>query len=219
MSGRLHGSEARLDAFADHEHLAGLAKAHHSATATPEHHLHWIDWRFPAAIAAAVRAVMVARTEWTGTASELLGALAELAGERVAKSKTWPDSPRALAGRLRRAATFLRKIGIEITFGREGRARTRIIHITTGGTPPAPEAGGTRPSAPSAPSALAPDANRTSGVAAPSGRTVGARVDDAAGATVLLKPLNGNDATDAGGADANRPLYSGPPKSGWSARL
>jgi hypothetical protein len=65
-------------------------------------------------IAAAVRALMTARTEWTGTASELLGALAEQAGERVAKAKTWPDSPRALAGRLRRAATFLRKIGVEI---------------------------------------------------------------------------------------------------------
>jgi hypothetical protein len=75
-------------------------------------------------IAAAVRAVMATRTEWTGTASELLGALAELAGERVAKAKTWPDSPRALGGRLRRAATFLRKIGIDIGFEREGRART-----------------------------------------------------------------------------------------------
>ena len=90
-------------------------------------------------IAAAARAVMATRTEWTGTASELLGALAEVAGERVAKSKTWPDSARALAGRLRRTATFLRKIGIDIRFGREGRARTRIIHITTTGTPPAPE--------------------------------------------------------------------------------
>jgi hypothetical protein len=75
-------------------------------------------------IAAAVRAVMATRTEWTGTASELLGALGELAGERVAKAKTWPDSPRALGGRLRRAATFLRKIGIDIGFEREGRART-----------------------------------------------------------------------------------------------
>jgi hypothetical protein len=49
-------------------------------------------------IAAVVRALMTPQTEWTGTASELLGALAEMAGERVAKSKTWPDSPRALAG-------------------------------------------------------------------------------------------------------------------------
>src|SRR5262249_28077957 len=81
--------------------------------------------------AAPVRAVMSPRTVWTGTASELLGALAEAAGERVAKPKTWPDSPRALAGRLRRAATFLRKIGIGIGFDREGRARTRVIRITT----------------------------------------------------------------------------------------
>ncbi|MGB8841837.1 MAG: hypothetical protein WCC64_12280, partial [Aliidongia sp.] len=39
-------------------------------------------------IAAAVRSVMATQTEWTGTASDLLGALAEVAGERVAKSKT-----------------------------------------------------------------------------------------------------------------------------------
>ena len=81
-------------------------------------------------VAAAVRAVMLERTEWTGTASDLLGALGEMAGERVAKAKTWPDSPRALSGRLRRAATFLRKVGIEIDYIKEGRARTRIIVIT-----------------------------------------------------------------------------------------
>ena len=84
-------------------------------------------------VAAAVRAVMEERTEWTGTATDLLGALAESAGERVAKSKTWPASPRALSGRLRQAATFLRKIGIEIDHVKEGRARTRIIHIKAGG--------------------------------------------------------------------------------------
>jgi hypothetical protein len=82
-------------------------------------------------VAAAVRAFMATRTVWTGTASDLLGALAGVVGERIAKSKTWPDSPRALAGRLRRAATFLRKIGIEIGFVREGRVRTRTINITT----------------------------------------------------------------------------------------
>jgi hypothetical protein len=100
-------------------------------------------------VAAAVRGLMAARTEWTGTASELLGALAEMAGERIAKAKTWPDSARALAGRLRRAATFLRTIGIEIGFEREGRARTRVIRIITGPSS-APETGGARPSASSA---------------------------------------------------------------------
>src|SRR6516165_12230477 len=33
----------------------------------------------------------------------------------------WPKSPRGLAGRLRRAQSFLRTLGIEIAFGREGR--------------------------------------------------------------------------------------------------
>ena len=42
------------------------------------------------------------RTVWTGTATDLLGALVEKAGERIAKSKTWPASPRALSGRMRR---------------------------------------------------------------------------------------------------------------------
>ncbi len=128
-------------------------------------------------IAAAVRALMAARTEWTGTASELLGALAEQAGERVAKAKTWPDSPRALAGRLRRAATFLRKIGIEIGFDREGRARTRVIRITATSADPAPEPGGAQPSAPSAPSALRPKSSPANGFAAPDLRTVANNAD------------------------------------------
>ena len=88
-------------------------------------------------IAAAVRAVMATRTEWTGTASDLLGALGR--GRWASASprpRPGPTSPRALSGRLRRAATFLRKIGIEIGFEREGRARTRTIRITTTQTLP-----------------------------------------------------------------------------------
>jgi hypothetical protein len=80
-------------------------------------------------IATAVRAFMSGRTEWTGTASNLLTALGEVVDERIAKSKTWPDSPRALSGRLRRAATFLRKIGIEVAFNREER-RGRGLFIS-----------------------------------------------------------------------------------------
>lgn len=51
-------------------------------------------------------------------------------GERNAKAKTWLATPRSISGRVRRAATFLRKVGIDITFDREGRARTRNIRIT-----------------------------------------------------------------------------------------
>jgi hypothetical protein len=177
-------------------------------------------------IATALRALMAARTEWTGTASDLLGALAEVAGERVAKSKTWPDSPRALAGRLRRAAAFLRKIGIEISFGREGRARTRTIHIAP---TPAPENTEARPCASSAPSASAPKSNPANGFLVPPLRTV---VNDADGRTdgsgrggtptVRANPLKTNAGTAADGADANRPLQSAPEKVGppsWRARL
>ena len=82
-------------------------------------------------VAAAVRAMMEVQTEWTGTATDLLDALTKKAVERVAKSKTWSASPRALSGCLRRTATFLRKVGIEIDHSKEGRVRTRVIHITT----------------------------------------------------------------------------------------
>jgi hypothetical protein len=173
-------------------------------------------------IAAAVRAVMTTRTEWTGTASELLGALAEMVGERVAKSKTWPDSPRALAGRLRRAATFLRKIGIDIGFEREGRARTRMIRITTTGKPASPETQGTQPSASSTPPADQPKANSGNGFASPCLRTVASLADGSTGGNdspVRTNPLKSNTETDADGADARHPRQSTPENMGWRARL
>ena len=142
-------------------------------------------------IAAAVRALMSARTEWTGTASDLLGALAEQAGERVAKSKTWPDGPRALAGRMRRAATFLRKVQVEISFEREGRARTRIIRITAA-TPPVPDQEGARPSAWSASSAPSSKSNAGNGFTPPNLRTVANDADGNGGGlipTVRTNPL------------------------------
>ena len=128
-------------------------------------------------VAAAVRAVMGERTEWTGTATDLLGALAKAAGERVANSKTWPVSPRALSGRLRRAATFLRQIGIEIDYVKEGRARTRIIHIKAGGNSGGPDYRGPQPSAPSASSANPPKGNGTNAFAENNRRTVGELAD------------------------------------------
>ncbi len=176
-------------------------------------------------VAAAVRAVMTERTVWTGTASDLLGALGEAAGERIAKSKTWPDSPRALSGRLRRAATFLRKIGIEVSFEREGRARTRIIRITAAGADPVPERGGVQPSAPSVPSAPRPKSIPDNDFAAPDPRTV---ANDADGRvswpvdSVRANPLNSNGRDVADDADANCAAQSEPEKTDtttWRARL
>jgi hypothetical protein len=73
-------------------------------------------------VAALVRELMADRAQWTGSASDLLQVGASRAG--------WPKSPRALAGRLRRAQTFLRTLGIAIVFGREGRFGTRTLTIT-----------------------------------------------------------------------------------------
>jgi hypothetical protein len=175
-------------------------------------------------IATAVRALMATQTVWTGTASDLLGALAGVVGERTAKSKTWPDSPRALSGKLRRAATFLRKIGIEIGFRQEGRARTRTINITTTSCPE-PENVGQQPSASSAPSVSMPKPSSANGLAAQPLRTVAHDADSSDTGTTLTvraKPLKSDDGTDADGADANCPLQSAPEKAasnGWNGRV
>ena len=69
----------------------------------------------------------------TQTASFLLGALGEIVTTQQRKSKGWPDTPRALSSRLRRAAPFLRKAGIQIDFGgREAGTGKRMITLSAG---------------------------------------------------------------------------------------
>jgi hypothetical protein len=82
-------------------------------------------------IANCVRAIMLDRTMWTGSASDLLHLCAESARDDVSGGTAWAKNPRALAGRLRRAQTFLRTLGIEIAFSREGRLGTRMIRVCT----------------------------------------------------------------------------------------
>jgi hypothetical protein len=84
-------------------------------------------------VAAGVRTLMQERTEWRGTAMQLLRMLAEITDERTVKSKDWPHTAQKLSGALRRAGKDLRVIGIEVEFGREGKRRTRIIRITRTG--------------------------------------------------------------------------------------
>ena len=173
-------------------------------------------------VGSAIRSLMMSRTEWTGTASDLLGALGEAAGERTARSRTWPDTPRALSGRLRRAAAFLRKVGIEVTFGREGQARTRIIRITSTSNAAPPDYAGARPSAPSAPEG---NSGYENGFEPGPLRTVEDAADancNGAAPTVRAKPSASNDGTAADDADANRPARSGPGETeagGWRERL
>jgi hypothetical protein len=162
-------------------------------------------------VAVALRAFMAKQTEWTGTATKLLVALSTEIGEPQSKSKEWPTSAKALSGRLRRAATFLRKVGVETGFVREGRARARTIHISI-----APENSGTQPSAPSASSSNALKPNGGNGFVAHPARTVVNNADDrtdhvgADGAsTVRSNLLKSNAMIAADGANANSPPQSG----------
>jgi hypothetical protein len=82
-------------------------------------------------IASRIRAMMANRTMWTGSATELLVLCSEGAREGISSGNGWAKNPRALAGRLRRAQTFLRSLGIEITFWREGRTGSRMIRVST----------------------------------------------------------------------------------------
>jgi len=83
-------------------------------------------------VAACVRDIMAERGSWTGSAAELWRAGAHRSNHDLLNECTgWPKNPRAFAGRLRRAQPFLRALGIQIAFSREGRAGTRVIRIYT----------------------------------------------------------------------------------------
>ena len=83
-------------------------------------------------VASTLQSWIAGPSEWSGTATDLLAALDRHASDAVKKGKTWPSTPRTLSGRLRRAATFLRTVGIHIDFDKKvGRSRTRTITIST----------------------------------------------------------------------------------------
>ena len=82
-------------------------------------------------VGSTVRQFAEEEAPWSGTASDLLDRLRVFANESTTRSRDWPNSPDALSNRLRRAATFLRKVGVEIAFDRVGKHRTRTVTITT----------------------------------------------------------------------------------------
>ena len=126
-------------------------------------------------VASTVRSWMADQTKWSGTASDLLTQLNHHASDAVKHGKTWPSTPRTLSSRLRRAATFLRAVGIYIDFDQKvGRRRTRMITISTG-----PDHQAQPASASSAPSAPAP-LSEVSGACGNSTRRTVERHEDAA---------------------------------------
>jgi len=122
---------------------------------------------------------------------------------------------------MRRAATFLRKGGLDVVFKREGRACTRFIHITSAAdnTP-------ARPSASSASSALKPKSNPANDLAAKPMQTAGGDADGRAKgndrtvyATVCANPLKSKDADGADDADAKIGSFSGDGSTEWSDEI
>ena len=81
-------------------------------------------------LATCVRTIMGERSSWSGSASDLLRLCAESDREDATMRPPWAKNPRVLAGRLRRAQTFLRMLDIEIAFGREGRSGARTIRLS-----------------------------------------------------------------------------------------
>jgi hypothetical protein len=87
-------------------------------------------------VATALRTYMDLTFRFEGSASDLLKALNGTIPESQQKAKGWPKRPNTLSGILRRIAPPLRKVGIEITFEREGKSRVRTITITHTPSPP-----------------------------------------------------------------------------------
>jgi hypothetical protein len=82
-------------------------------------------------IAVAVAGFMASRESWSGTAAELLFELSRDHTEAApTRSRRWPKEPAAFAKALRSATFVLRKIQIEVVFGRApDRRRTRAVTL------------------------------------------------------------------------------------------
>jgi hypothetical protein len=83
------------------------------------------------AVASALLGFMANREDWTGTGAELLTALeAEVPDTLRRDRQRWPQSPRGLAGALRRLASALRAAGFQVDpAARIGHDRRREIAI------------------------------------------------------------------------------------------
>lgn len=83
-------------------------------------------------VVVAIRAFMMGRESWTGTAAALLGELSNHDRTEAAPSKwsTWPRDVSSFGKRLRSASSVLRKTGVEVVIGRApDRSRTRTITL------------------------------------------------------------------------------------------
>jgi hypothetical protein len=96
-------------------------------------------------VASAIRRFVEQSPSWSGTATELLGELAAVAGEKVVATPRWPKTGRKLSGDLRRLAPTLRMVGVCVEFpNRKNTGRLLTVSLL--------EKVGNQPSPPSPPS-------------------------------------------------------------------
>ena len=154
------------------------------------------------AVATALRSFMADRTEWSGTASDLLGHLSLMVSEPERRSNTWPTAPNKLTGRLRRVEPFLRQIGIQIDERRIGKTGTRTLYISR------EEREGNQSSALSAPSARGDSPSSANDLAADDTADDKPPADDHVASIVSPNPLKNKVADDTDGADDKIPHSS-----------
>lgn len=84
-------------------------------------------------IASAIRKLIesINNDTWEGSPNDLLIELDEREPENVKKEKYWPKNACILSRRLKRASSFLRKIGIDITIGRTKTGRFVTLRRVT----------------------------------------------------------------------------------------
>jgi hypothetical protein len=156
-------------------------------------------------IASSLRKFMVGREQWAGTATELLGELTGVAGERTTRSKEWPGSNK-LKGRLTRAAPLLRKVGIGIEFDRvPGGKRTRTITVTVS------DWVGKEPSQPSQPPRPQREPNEMNGLDRDGRDSTRDGRDNTRDGTVPCNPLKSNNQNGRDDRDDKNPIQSRTP--------
>ena len=165
-------------------------------------------------VSSAVRAFVVGRDSWTGTATTLLEMLALQAPDEVVRTRSWPKAAAALSNRLRRAAPALRRLGVVVELRRQkGRS-----HITLGKVA---ENGATRATRATQSSEIK---DLAGGAAPPGGGAVcaagGAPNNDAATPADARKPYETNalDSEGGAGSDEKPPLSKRPPGGREMAR-
>jgi hypothetical protein len=80
-------------------------------------------------VATAVTRLLKGKTDWKGSATELLDQLNANTPEDLRRSSGWPRDSRAMSNQLRRVSPLLREIGFRVDHHRQGKERHRIITI------------------------------------------------------------------------------------------